>query len=992
MKYKTGIKPIAHVFYSVKGCVRNLFGGLMFLTVLAVSTLPGQAGVTVVENVSPGAKSWPGSPFISTVSNPTNQATVPESFNNANTSIGQTFTVTTTNYVLQTIDVYAGSGSGGTITLNLYDLGSQTAPNPSSYSGNVSLLGSGSGLSVSYFNQPYGVLEIDFTGSDQVILLAGHMYAFELAGTQGTTPVYWQRAGSDTYSGGAAYRDQGWINGGNNRDFALAAYGTVTSQSAQPGQCTVGWNDVHQKIDGFGGGVVFLDAGLDPVTDANMNTLFGSASASQLGLSILRVRIAPDNNWSNALSDGKKAKNLGASILATPWTPPASMKSNNNPVGGSLLTAQYASYAAYLNGFAAYMATNGASLAAISVQNEPDITVTYESCSWTATQLQNFFHTNAPAITNAPVMMPESYQFDFSLSDLTLNDATAVTNVDVIGGHLYGTGTIQDYANAHNKGKPTWMTEYLVNDQTWSAALVTAQQIHGCLTVGNMSAYIWWKCLGDTNGLVNAAGTPQKRGFVMSQFSRFVRPGYYRIGITNTAGNTLVSAYKDPVSGGFAIVAINNNSTIVTQTVNLANFTAGSVTPWITSSTLSLSSQSAVTVTNSSFIYPLPALSVVTFVGQNSSNSAPTDISLSNTNVAENLPFGTTVGTFSTTDPDAGNTFTYSLVSGTGSADNSLFTITNNTLYTAASFNYEVKSSYSIRVRSTDQGGLYFEKAFTITVTNVNETPTDISLSNTNVAENLPSGTAVGNFSTTDPDAGNTFTYTLVSGTGSADNGFFNITNNTLYTAASFNYEVKSSYNIRVRSTDQGGLYFEKAFTITVTNVNEAPATPTNISPANGATNQLPTLVLQTSVFSDPDAGDTHAASEWLVWQGSTNVFDSGTDPVNKTNLTMPSGKLEFAATYNWQVRFQDNHGLWSGYSTQTMFATAIPTLNAAGLGVSLVLSWPTNTTGFSLESTTNLLANNWSPTLPLPMIIGTQKVITYVPANDVQFYRLRKP
>ncbi|MGD0206552.1 MAG: YDG domain-containing protein [Verrucomicrobiota bacterium] len=386
--------------------------------------------------------------------------------------------------------------------------------------------------------------------------------------------------------------------------------------------CTVNWNDGHQRIDGFGGAVVFLNpASMDPVTDANMDTLFNSANANQLGLSLLRVRIAPDNTWANALSDGKKAVARGGRILATPWTPPASMKSNGNTIGGSLLAAQYANYAAYLNGFAAYMATNGAPLAAISVQNEPDATVNYESCSWTATQFQTFFHNNAAAITNAPVMMPESESYNTSFSEPTLNDPVAVTNVTFIGGHLYGNGnagvTVVDYPNAHNKGKPTWMTEFLVNDQTIGTAITTAQQIHNCLTTGNMSAYIWWKCLGDANGLVNASGVPQKRGFVMAQWSRFVRPAYYRIGATNT-GTALISAYKDTNSPNFAIVAINTNaSAAISQTFNLTNFpTVSSVTPWITSATLSLSNQTPVTVNNASFTYTLPALSVVTFVGQ----------------------------------------------------------------------------------------------------------------------------------------------------------------------------------------------------------------------------------------------------------------------------------------------------------------------------------------------------------------------------------------
>ena len=44
-------------------------------------------------------------------------------------------------------------------------------------------------------------------------------------------------------------------------------------------------------------------------------------------------------------------------------------------------------------------------------------------------------------------------------------------------------------------------------------------------------------------------------------------------------------------------------------------------------------------------------------------------------------------------------------------------TVNGNTIQTAASFDYEAKSSYSVRVRSTDQGGLWTEKAFTVTVT-----------------------------------------------------------------------------------------------------------------------------------------------------------------------------------------------------------------------------------------------------------------------------------
>jgi hypothetical protein len=102
-----------------------------------------------------------------------------------------------------------------------------------------------------------------------------------------------------------------------------------------------------------------------------------------------------------------------------------------------------------------------------------------------------------------------------------------------------------------------------------------------------------------------------------------------------------------------------------------------------------------------------------------------------------------------------------------------------------------------------------------------NHTPSDIALSASVVIENLAINTVVGTLSTTDSDVGDTFVYTLVSGTGSTDNASFNISATALRTSAIFDYETKSSYSIRIRSTDHLGAYYEEAFTITITNVAE---------------------------------------------------------------------------------------------------------------------------------------------------------------------------
>src|SRR5215468_5928169 len=94
----------------------------------------GFAGVTVMQNVGPGATAWPVAPIVSTVDNPSTQLTVGESFGAA-TSYSQTFTIAGSgNYSLQSIYLYVGGGTGtsgtATITLNLFDLGGRTAPNP----------------------------------------------------------------------------------------------------------------------------------------------------------------------------------------------------------------------------------------------------------------------------------------------------------------------------------------------------------------------------------------------------------------------------------------------------------------------------------------------------------------------------------------------------------------------------------------------------------------------------------------------------------------------------------------------------------------------------------------------------------------------------------------------------------------------------------------------------------------------------------------------
>jgi VCBS repeat-containing protein len=173
---------------------------------------------------------------------------------------------------------------------------------------------------------------------------------------------------------------------------------------------------------------------------------------------------------------------------------------------------------------------------------------------------------------------------------------------------------------------------------------------------------------------------------------------------------------------------------------------------------------------------------------------------------------------------------------------------------------------------------------FTISITRPNHGPTDIGLSNTSIAENQPVGTIIGTFSTTDPDSWDTHTYTLVSGTGADDNASFTIdAAGNLKTAAMFDFETKSSYSIRVRSTDAGGLWTEKVFNISVTNVNEAPTL--TVPPAQAVYEDMDKAIRGITV-GDPDSGVltiTLSVSRGKLFVNKTTgltVTGNGTDAV----------------------------------------------------------------------------------------------------------------
>ncbi len=420
----------------------------------------------------------------------------------------------------------------------------------------------------------------------------------------------------------------------------LALASTAKAQTA-----TVTWAEVHQKIDGFGASSALGsgDAGAS-MTDAQAD-LFFNTTGGGVGLSLLRFNIggiACDNTIPE-LATMQKAQVRGVRIWGTPWSPPSSMKTSGDCVnGGSLALTSYQAYANYLKTYLQNVQANGITVYAMSIQNEPDICdlVGYPSACWTGTNFHDFIKNNlgptfvANGLQNVKLMLPEPSCWSrlSTYADPTMNDPAAANFVSIVGGHGYTwCGSSPDpYTNG---GKALWETEVSTTgantfDQSIGDGLVWAKQIHDWMTNANANAWNYWQFIGsynnDDEGLIYKDGRIRKALYTIGNFSKFVRPGYVRIGATAApAGGVFASAYRDPVTGNFAIVVINQNGSAVPISFDLNGFSTTAVTPWVTSANQNLAQQPNISVANLAFTATLAASSVTTFVGTSGTGPAP---------------------------------------------------------------------------------------------------------------------------------------------------------------------------------------------------------------------------------------------------------------------------------------------------------------------------------------------------------------------------------
>ena len=461
----------------------------------------------------------------------------------------------------------------------------------------------------------------------------------------------------------------------------LTLVSPVGCKSEQHLDVTVTWSDTKQTIEGFGASSAFFG---NIISDDVADQLFDAKKGIGLSLLRTMIGV-PDDTRSDGseptdgsakpiatapeLTTAQQAIVRGAKVWATAWTPPPIWKTTNNKNGSQKTDAgptfdsnkldpsHYQDYASYLADFVDIMAQNGVPLMGLSPSNEPDYVASWDGVQWAPEELsafigQNMGPTFAQRCPSVKIITPDTASWpnvDKYVTSL-LADPSAKNALSVVATHPYQNGSAGidlHYNKPQQNGKAFWETEWSQEnkdgdtpDPSMKSAIDLAKHVHDHMAVANMNAWSWWALYITWDALasadipkirqnpalmqaINSTSAPVlfKRGYALGNWSKFVRPGFQRIGATDhPTGGVLIEAYRD--ASHVALIAINTNTGTVTQKFSIDGGSIDSLTPWVTSPDDSLTAKIPIPASGG-FTFNLPGQSVVTFVNWDATKETP---------------------------------------------------------------------------------------------------------------------------------------------------------------------------------------------------------------------------------------------------------------------------------------------------------------------------------------------------------------------------------
>ena len=423
----------------------------------------------------------------------------------------------------------------------------------------------------------------------------------------------------------------------DNNNFHVTV--TVTNLNSQPASASVDL-DTHietintdpsktfQTIEGFGGfGAQDVYWGAGPFT----STRFVDDLINDLGLTILRDNLPLDFEYTNDNGDPyvtdltkfhidgqtsgygqplrthiqylKDMKVAGLNkLIMSVWSPMPWMKNNNSLTNGTnqnaapaynpnpttsdnqLRTDMYQEFAEMCVAYIKIIKQEtGIDVYAVSVQNEPRFSQSYESCVYNGEALRDLIKVVGKRFKDesltTKLFMPEDVGFFDGINGMVqpvLADADARNYVDIIATHGYAFDGItaastdaKTWQDMYNWGKPynkpLWMTETSGFSNDFKGAMDLSKAMYTALNFGNISAWLFW-ALSQSNmdefSLMNTSGAKSKRYHASKNFYRYIRPGAIRFSIDASANAKVYPlAFNNATLNSTTIVLINDNAT-----------------------------------------------------------------------------------------------------------------------------------------------------------------------------------------------------------------------------------------------------------------------------------------------------------------------------------------------------------------------------------------------------------------------------------------------
>jgi glucosylceramidase len=395
--------------------------------------------------------------------------------------------------------------------------------------------------------------------------------------------------------------------------FCLTEGSAEVISSMTLAQQTALLNEMFSKTSGLGISVLRISIGASDLSssDYSYNETLGDVSMANFSLA------GPDLNYLIPVLKSVLAINPDIKILATPWTAPRWMKTNNSWIGGSLNTAYYAAYAKYFVKYIDAMKAQGINIWAITPQNEPENPNNNPSMLMTAAEQVNFINNNlGPSLATAGYGTAKIISFDHNCDNATypIYVCNNSSYVDGAAFHLYAgaISTMTTVKNATTKnvyfteqytastgsfsGDFDWHMQNVVigSANNWSKTIIEWNLANNS-SIGPYTSGGCTTCLGAITINSSTNYTRNVSYYIIGQISKFVKSGAIRIGAAVSGTNLIATAFQNP-DGTIAVLAYNSKSS--SQTLK-------------------------VLVGSQAFVATLPANTAGTFVWSTISNAIP---------------------------------------------------------------------------------------------------------------------------------------------------------------------------------------------------------------------------------------------------------------------------------------------------------------------------------------------------------------------------------